>query len=148
MLLTLYALSDQREGHNHFNILQGYGVFVVGVDCTVGVGVVLGNGGSKRELSIRTRCYNTLRLIGWLVFLLVIWLVDWWVASEGKKQGIKKVTIVYRFFICRKWAEPILSVFCMRKLCLVHSSYFVRHLVTIAQQVYISDYLKIYKYYI
>lgn len=54
MLLTLYALSDQREGHNQFNILQGYGVFVVGVGCTVGVRVVFGNGSRKRELSIRT----------------------------------------------------------------------------------------------
>lgn len=56
MLLTLYGLSDQREGHNQFNILQGYGVFVVGVGCRVGVSVVLGNGGRKRGLSIRTPC--------------------------------------------------------------------------------------------
>ena len=149
MLLTLCALSDQWEGHNQFNILQGYGVFVVGVSCTVGVRVVLGNGGRKRELWIRTRCWNTLQLIGWLgLFVCFGWLFGWWVASEYKKRGIKTVTIVCRFFVCRKWAELILSVFYMRKLCLVSSSCFVRHLVTITQQVYISDYLKMHKYHI
>ena len=107
--------------------------------------MVTGNVNYQLEHDVEIRCGW---LVGWFFCWLFVWLVGWWVASEVKKQGIKKVTIAYRFFACRKWAELILSVFCMRKLCLVPSSYFVRHLVTVTKQVYVSDYLKIHKYYI
>jgi hypothetical protein len=48
----MLSVTRGKATHNQFNILQGYGVFVVGVGCMVGVTDVLGNCSRKPEQSV------------------------------------------------------------------------------------------------